>query len=371
MLGRPALAPLLATAAAVLGLAAAHGQDLTNPLSSSQVACFERQLAALAERTAARLGGPIDPGVPSSEPSTLLLATTSPGAFMGLLVSNQWTRNGAVGDPLRPAVPPELHLAFNVHSDVRQELLNPQRPPLPQIVVAREPSASNLVPPDAGLERTVALNPTLGPAAEADLAEINNLPLPALGEPYNGFRESATKPGRGLILDGLTEPCHDGLTAFDRKVFSILERTLRPFPSRLVPPDRPGGSDRLQVGDADVAIYRGVGSRVYRLDVYPFSNEAASSQRLALEITVEHTAEGELTTGSIAILPVCAVGQPGGCTVPGSATVIVYVAPPVFGGHEFWRLDDPAVAKITFTPGGAIPFPVPVDWAALLADTAW
>jgi hypothetical protein len=318
----------------------------TNPLTPAEVGCNQTQLARLLARMDA--GG-----------QELLVAYGDGGSFYeGLGVVGQGVFSGQLT--------PEYDLAFHLTPSLRELLLNPARAPLPQISLTREDSASNLVRPTNPHALTVRLNPQL-PGAPGALLAINNLEIPAGGAPYNGFLGTSAGPGRGLALDGLVDSCHLKLTAFDHRIFSLLERLVRTSALLFL-----GGEDYNSI-ITSVTIFRGADPHTYRVDLY-LGSPNRLDQRMAVATRIDWDEQGRLTTGRMEVLPVCAVTGDPECTgdeVGIYDQVTVRLIPPVLPGSQTWSETDPRLRKIVGGVGQSHPTPVDVDFAALLVGTAW
>jgi hypothetical protein len=348
------LVPLLLSTAAAL----AQPAPLTHPLTPEEVACNQAQLTRLLNRLFLR------PLVPTLFHSNEIVVTYSNerAFYEGLGIFPQ--AGISSGGPT-----PEYELAFDLNPSLRDLLANPARPPLPQISLSREASASNFVKPTNPHALTLLLNPLLsGTPSEADLLVVNNLEVPAVGQPYNGFRETSAGPGRGLTADGLLDPCHLDLTPFDRRIFALLERMVRTSADLFT---------RATSGplDTQVAIYRGEDPHTYRVDLAPTGSVSLPTvdPRMAVAIRVDWDAEGRLTTGHMEVLPVCATPGQLDCTgqnLNRFYNVTLQLIPPVFPGAQIWSDTDPRV-KSVIGGVGQIPVPVDVDFAALLSGTAW
>jgi hypothetical protein len=348
------LALLLLSPAAAL----AEPAPRTHPLTAEEVACNQAQLNRLLNRLSLRAS------VPDTTSHTRELAVTysdERAFYEGLGIVGQ--------DFFSGQLTPESELAFNLNPSLRDLLANPARPPLPQISLSREAAASNFVKPTNPHAFTLLLNPRLsGTPSEADLLLVNNFEVPAVGQPYNGFRETSAGPGRGLAADSLLDPCHLDLTPFDRRIFALLERMVRTTADLF-------SRATLSRFDTQVAIYRGEDPHTYRVDVAPLGSVSlpAEDPRMVVAIRIDWDADGRLTTGHLEVLPVCAT--PGGMDCSGQnlnrfSDVTLRLIPPVFPGFQTWSDRDPRVKSVTGGTG-RVPVPVDVDFAALLSGAAW
>jgi hypothetical protein len=288
-------------------------------------------------------------------PTNLLVSySNSYGFYDGLLGTDEKIRL-SIGE-IPPVVPYEHYLTFNINPSIRTLLLNPARPELAQISLNREQSSSNFVTPGGYFDLTLTLDPTLG---GGDPLVINNFEEPLPGEPYNGFLANSTKPGRGLIADGLLTPCHQKLTDFDRHVFSILQRMVR-------------GGDASVSGSPDMefSIFRGESPRVYRINFYPVFEGFVTGPRMAVELEISWAPEGKLMSGNLVALPGCALENQRGCTTSDRGALVVFLIPPVFGGSERYpgNATQNGVAYVWYE-GPSVPRTVNLE--ALLAHTTW
>ncbi len=351
----------IAVLAITLLLPGAAKADITIPLTAEQVACDQAQIERMLGRMRAtalliRFGYDL--------PTALFLSrSASTSSYEGLALANQFLRI-TDGSPADPVPPPEQHLAFHLNPNVRELLLNPARPPVGQVSLNREQSASNLVPPGGLTEVTLSLDPTLPGNPDPDLLVINNLEVPGVSNPYNGFLSNSTKPGRGLAADNLLVPCHTDLTAQDRKVFLVLPRMLR------IRAELRNGHEP----DIEAAIFRKEDAHTYGVEIDFFDLSALGGGVLghvALELVVSWSPDGHLTSGTIRVLPYCANGETQGCTQVGQISTRVLLVPPVFAGNTKWNENDPRVVSLFFGSLSPIPAPAAVNFEDLLKDTTW
>ena len=331
----------------------ATAAKLTQPLTADEVACNEQQLERLLQRMNA--GKERYWPLPQLPTSLLVSYSNSTGFYDGLVATSQGFRLDIGGNP--PTLPFEHYLAFNINPSIRTLLLNPDRPELAQVSLNREQSSSNFVVPGSYFELVLTLNPTLG---EGDSLVINNFEEPELGVPYNGFLSNSTKPGRGLIADGLLTPCHQKLTDFDRHVFSVLQRMVR-------------GRDEAAFlrPDMKFSIFRGEDPQAYRINFYPiYDHFEPPGGRMAVELNVTWTPEGKLTTVVMRALPACSFTGQLACTAIAQITPLVFLIPPLLGGQELYSgsADENGVVFIWYEGPSA---PVTIDLAALLTHTTW
>jgi hypothetical protein len=247
----------------------------------------------------------------------------------------------------------ERYLAFTITGATHSLFLNPARSPLPQVTLTRERSESNLVQPGGYFGIELSFDAGL----RGEPLRINNFAEPGQGDAYNGFLASGTTPGRQLLQEGLLAPCHDKLTAFDRHVFAILHRVVRA-----------GAMDEFFAPDFEMAVFRGEDSHTYRIDFYPVYDEFESRGRVSAEVTLSWDDSGRLGSGEIRIFPACTVEGQRACSNLRNAGMVVFLVNPVFGGRESYSI----IQRAGFYLFGEDPSePRPLDFAALLANSAW
>lgn len=329
----------------------------TESLTTEQVACNATQL----DRMLSRMTAPTRVFHPIELPKTVFLTySNSVGFYEGLALTNQFLRSRTtVGEVPRP----EHHLAFHLNPDVRTLLLNPERPPVGQVSLNREQSASNVTSPGAPVEVVLTLDPSLAGNPAPDLLVINNFEVPADGQPYNGFLANSTKPGRGLSVDGLLSACHTRFSEQDRRIFALLQRIVR-FRGEL------NGALQDTLADVEVAVFRAEDERTYRLNATFLDPQAVAHGHLTLELRIESAEDGRLTVGTLTALPACTGASSLACTTTDLKVVTVLVAP-VLPGQDFWNDQGPEARRLFFDPTQPLPSPVAVDFEALLAGTTW
>ncbi|HBL27669.1 MAG TPA: hypothetical protein DD490_12600 [Acidobacteria bacterium] len=284
----------------------------------------------------------------------LLFPRGGSGSYEGLVATGEAVRLD-VGQ-----IPPdnffETYLSFGLESRARTLLLNPARPELAQVVLYRVSSGSNLVSAESWFNITLRLDPTLG---GGDRLIINNLVEPAVGASYNGFLASSTKPGRGLVADGLLTSCHDKLTDFDRHVFSILQRTVR-------------GNETTQFfePDMEVAIFRGREPNVYRLNFYPIYEGLEESGRMAVELRLSWDDHGRLLAAQSVVLAACSGPGEIGCTSWDRGSLFWWLFHPLFGGREYYDSERIQFGG-WFRSGEGPSTPRTLDLATLLTGSTW
>ena len=352
-----ALVPCLALAVlqVVLGPPPARAGDLL----SEDVLCNRAQLVGLLER--ARVRAPVEaPGNPARpRPTTLFVTYSSPyGFYQGLALDGPWHNLPGGGSSLMP----EYHLAFGLNPTLRTVLLNPERPMLDQIGLAREESNTTRVSAGSAHALTLTLDPTLAsalgtPPNPAALLEIDNLADGAAGR-----HSSDSKPGRGLAVNGITDLCPGRFTARDLEVFAILQRTLRV---------RAHGADFDD--DVEIALYRGQADGTYVAEIFAVDTGGAVVGSLALSVEIRLDSTGRLGPGTVRGLAACGPGSGPPCSDL-SLPFDVYLGPPALPGSEVFDPDGPDTVHLAFTPGGS-PAPgdvaSPVDFGALLDGSTW
>ncbi len=351
------LVPLALGAMATLALLAIvpARASTRSALEPEQVACNRDQLAALAART--RVSGP-DGEAPAVPQAVYLTYSNRYGFYEGMVVGLARFRdaNEPPVDPL-PTPGPEHQLGFHLNPSIRELLLNPLRIPLDQVGLARETSTSTLVAPDDPFAVVLRVDPSLstpGPGAKQTDLVIDNLFENATAG--GGPHPADTKPGRGLTVSGLTRLCHTRLSDVDRRVFAILQRTLR---AELYDP---ATAERY---DTRITLYRGTDPEIYRADIYVVDPKTGAMRPTPLEaeIRVELDETGRLAGGHLE-LPVHRL--PDDPAVVGSVTIVR----PLFGG-----VDDEYVPEVGFPVGGPLPGApssfYDFDWRDVLDGTAW
>jgi hypothetical protein len=338
----------LAILALLLATGLAGAQPLSNTLTSAQVACNETQLANLLNRLTLQGSGS------DSRSTTLLVSYSNPyGFFEGLAVVNQTPFSVASAGNTTP----ESFLAFSLNPSIRILLANPSRQPLAQVSLVREDTSSNFVGAGSAGVINLFLNPTLAADATSGRLAINN--VSASGNQCSQQLSADIKPGRGLVLAGLTAPCHTQFTDFDRTVFSILERTFR-----VSAPNNPSQ-------DFKVAIFRGEAELTYRIDVYLVgANGATTGGKVALLLTLTADASGNLQAGSLEVLPACTSALQGGCTTAANTNLNFYLVPPVFGGSQV-RLSTDVQTTLPLPANTTTATPATIDFGQILGGSTW
>ncbi len=300
-------------------------------LSPDRVACDEARLRGLLERLSVAARGSDPPAPPG-----VVLSFTRSGDFAGVAYTDLGGGGGA-----------ESQLTFSTNPEETPLLRNPERLPLASVSLSRNPPSSNLVPAGTPGELRLVLDPTLpgGPVQnQQGLLVIDNVDG-AAGTP------ASARPGRGL--GPVITPCHDLFAADDVQVFRVLQKVLRA--------GAPGAAT------VEIAAYRGEEPGIFRIDVYPLGPRGESLGRLAAELVVEWTPDGQLWTGEIRLLPRCGDGLVRGCTSVARPAVLELVEP-TFGAPE-----GPAPARVRLEASSGVDPPVTrrFAWRELLAGSTW
>ncbi|HSL83219.1 MAG TPA: hypothetical protein VLF66_10610 [Thermoanaerobaculia bacterium] len=362
--GARALRDLVRTPGAAAVLLAAGLAVLASPplpaqpgeLTEAEAACARARIEALAART--RVEG--ERGGEAGAPVTVLYAPGRGSDLNGTAFSNQWRRAGDPIAQLSASPPPltEAHLAFTV-TVLRETLLNPARTPLFQVGFAREASSTNLLDPGDPRAFQLLLNPTLSaePPAAA-LLRINDLALHAVSAV-----SSDSKPGRGLQVDRITEPCTGGYSDADLDFMgAFAQRLLRPVAWN-------GSVLSPRAFDVVGGVVREPEPGAYRVLLRALDPADGSLRgRLAARIEAPRTSDGGLGVGRVEILP---------SGTEGPARWALYAVPPVFPespdlAGRTWSPDAPGAARVAW-PGGdeEPPESAEVNWYLLLRDSAW
>ncbi|MFP3938761.1 MAG: hypothetical protein ACLF0P_00495 [Thermoanaerobaculia bacterium] len=346
-----------ASAAALAGilLLGSVGEARAGPraLSAAEAACTRSRIEALAART--HVEG--ERGGPAAVPVTVLYAPGRGVDLNGTAFTNQWTREGEP-DPTAAGTPGEAHLAFTV-TVLRRTLLNPERPPLLQVGFLREASSSNPVDPGDPRAFELLLNPTL--TREPDPASL--LRIDDLAPRAASAVTSDSKPGRGLRVDGITEPCTGAYSPEDLELMgAIAQRVLRPsaWNGSAVAPrafDVLGGVVR----DEEPGVFRVVLRAVDPAD-------GSLRGRLAARLEAPRTSGGGLSTGRLEILPE---------GTEGPARWTLWAVPPAFPEAPEpeaarWSPGAPGAGRVAWSPdGGGAPARTEISWYLLLRETEW
>jgi hypothetical protein len=338
---------LLGLTIALGGSPALEAQELTRPLTPEQVDCNALQLERLLYRSHVQ---PLRAGKLHS----LFVTYNEHSLFEGLGVSRAHPRR--IGGP-------EAYLAFHLNPDVRPHLLNPARPPLGQISLTREESSSNLVPQLVHDAMFLQVNPLAVVAGDPPWSAPGVLGINNFQPGAAGVLTSDVRPGRGLENDGLLTVCHTNFTAFDRWVFSLLQRMLVAESGTLI------GGGGPEPSDMEAAIFRGEDPHIFRINVYPAGARAVPGRwQAAAELRIDWTPDGRLTTGWLELLPLCSPSRQKPCTLLADLVQVhVALAPPAFNQERRQPRFGTGYTQGLTEPQGR----VDVDFAALLAGTAW
>ncbi|HVT58854.1 MAG TPA: Calx-beta domain-containing protein [Thermoanaerobaculia bacterium] len=293
------------------------------PLTIDDEICDEFRASGLLDRI--RVGAP-----QSNKPVGVNVAFTRSGDFAGIAYSG----NG-------PGTA-EHQLAFSTNPEETTLLRNPQRLQLFSISVTRNALNSDLVPHGDPDELAAAINPTNDPnVTGAALLTFDNV------DP-NG-RDSDAKPGRGLTP--LLSVCHGKLTGADVHLLRVLSKVARASAA---------------TGSAKLAIFRGAGSNVYRIDLYPLDSTGAATGRLAVTVSVSYDPAGNLASGAMHVLPRCGATLSAACTTSGPAELDL-VKPQPAGAFA------PPTPYRVFTLGkqGDGQPDATIDWKDLLNGSTW
>jgi hypothetical protein len=343
---------------ATLILAAAAGSDLAQAqgtLTAEHVLCEEQQIGRLARRMV----------IDNFDDSNLFLwrGGSGGGRFRGLAAFD-WRQ----GNPL------DFQLAFELSISGALDRLDPGRPLLPQGTLVRRDAATNLIAvPPSPFYLVNGVTVDLAPGEVDPFFARLSLRLQNLVQPEWG---RSVRSGRGIETDELFSACHDQLTELDEKLFLVLSRTLHIDGCFGISLDCPAG--------VKVTMFRAREPLHYRVNLVSYGLSECGDGRcygengpIALELSFEQNAAGQLTTGMARVLPVCTGDlrdEPPGCTSQEVADMKIYFLPPLTPGVEFhlpeafdiapfliWKfsLSDDNVTETT------------IDWAALLANTAW
>ena len=263
----------------------------------------------------------------------------------------------------------ERMMGFQLSVQEDQFLLNPDRPPLDQFLLARVEPQTNPTSIRCRLPDDHRLRLGMGPASQPFVTalEINNVSQVPAGRESQGAVPAASGASRNLRSAGLVDPCHDLLSDWDRRTFALLERMLRPH-SYFV--DTDGSASYF---DQEVAIFRGADPHTYRVDAYSIGKDATTGRGVAVgrssyELVIGWDEAGRWTTGSIRLLPACAAGQTHDCSTHADPAWI-FVYPPLL--PDFGLRGDPPNAVFVGRGLEGLPESAPVDWADLLSETVW
>ncbi len=260
-------------------------------------------------------------------------------------------------------------MGFQLSLQENQFLLNPERPPLDQLLLARIAPQTNSTSIQCLLPDDHRLRLGIGPEAQpfASILEINNVVQVPAGRVSQGAAASSSGASRNLSAAGLIDRCHNLLTGWDRRTFTLLERMLRPHGYFV---DSDGSASYF---DQEVAIFRGTDSHTYRVDAYSIGKDPATGRgmpvgRSSYELVIGWDDAGRWTTGTIRLMPLCIDTQARDCsTMEGPAWIFLY--PPIL--PDFGLRGDPPNAVFVGRGLAGLAESATVDWADLLADTVW
>ena len=299
--------------------------DTPVPLTAEEVACDRDRLSGLLDRLVL-----LTPN--GTKTAGINLSLTVTGDFAGIA----YTGNGPITA--------EHHLAFSTDPEVTTLLLNPERPQLPAVAMARNPVNSDLVAADDRDLLAVRIRPTLdsGTPPEDAFLVVDNLAGSA-------GRASQVKPGRGL--SGLLTACHrNRLVARDAHVVRVLSKIARL---------EVAGAARTQV-----AIHRAPQIDTYALEARAFDGAGRLLGIVAAEVSVTYATDGGLQTGTLRLEPPCS-GNGAACTSLDRPGTLLLVHPTFTG--QLWAPTQYRV-ELPAAPAGES---VAVDWTDLLAGTTW
>ncbi len=305
------------------GSASTSPEQGPGELATSQVACDGTRLEGMLDRLRVVAPGAAGRGVN--------LSYTASGDFAGIAYTV-----GAAGG--------ERQLAFSTNPEETTLLRNPARPQLFAVSVSRNVLNSDLVTGQtgsgAGLLK-VLLDPTRdGQGSDNELLLIDNR-----GD--GSSHPADAKPGRGLTE--LVAPCHTRFADADVHLFRVLSKIVR--------------AQAAGATATEIALYKGAGQNVYRIDAYLLTADGTSLGRMAAELTVGYNASGLLQTGTLKALPRCAGSVTTGCTSVDRAAEIFLVEPALSG-------PDTPVAGARVVSSGA-PTKATVSFASVLGGTSW
>lgn len=331
----------------------------SGPLTAEQVLCEEQLLDRLERRAALEGFGA----------SNLFFwrSSASGGQFQGLGL-RCWFCSGAA-----PGTRFEELLSFDLRLDSGLDRLSPMRPLIPQASLSRRDAASNRIEADR-LSFVAFLTLDLAPGS-VDPLVAPVLPLRISNQAGSQFGH-ADAPGRGIVTDRLTEVCHTDVTELDEKIFLVLSRTMRVDQSQ----NFGGGT----AGGTKGTIFRSREPLHYRVNLVSYGASECGEELcygengpIALELSFEQNDAGQLTTGTARVLPVCTGDlreEPPGCTSQDVQAMKIYFLPPLTPGVE---TQSPEVVEAApfliwkFSLSDDNVTETAIDWAALLANTAW
>ncbi len=350
---------------------ATFSQEVAVPLSSDQVACDQRQLAGVLERMELLFeGGPVrgTSGLPTILASFGFGDVLVRGTEVRAELTSHFPPIRALSGDSDCLSDTERVMGFQLAVQPEQFLLNPERQPLDQFLLARIEPQSNPTSIRCTLPDTHLLRLGLGPTSDpfSSVLEINNVIQVPAGQPSQGAIPAASGASRNLRAAGLVERCHDALTAWDRRSFALLERMARSFSFFVA-------DETVFYHDQEVAIFRGTDPHTYRVDAYSIGKDPATGRGVAVgrnsyEVVIGWDAQGRWTTGSVRLLPRCTEGQTLDCSTH-EGPAWLWIFPPFL--PDFGLRGDPPNAVFVGQGLPGIPSSASVDWADLLADSVW
>jgi len=304
----------------------------------------------------------VEPGAEALNPSLFLWRQASGGAsYSGLAVTDS-VREDSLGK-----IRDERQLSIEMVFGEKGDRLDPRRPLLPHVTIARRSQDSNLVVATSEPWMTI----TMEVAAIVEDPYVPKIPLAVNSLKTNsGRRQSlpaADALGRGLLLaDGLPRGCHAKLTAFDERIFRILSRALR-----LTKWFTLLGASPNDPTTWNIALFRGEDPHLYRGTILGYqrvrNNDGTTTffrfDPTALEFEIQWDAQGRLTDGEIRLFP-----------QPHTGRLSIFLLPPMFPGRDQQREDTFAgkpFLRFDYTDAQSNIFTAPVNWRDLLADSSW
>lgn len=348
---------VLAFVAVTLGVSLLLVVGRRPPLTPEQAMVHAGRLAALAARTRVE--------APGSDAAVTVTYTFDGrcGDVAGLVVLNQWTRDGR-------AAPPETQLRFSLAVRHGRRARGPGEPAAAELRLVRDDAASDLLPapaaPAAGPEPTGGgeAAATTGdggswrPAAvSVSILPPGGLPPPVLAiDNLDGAGARAAAQAR-FPDPGLPAPADCLLTARDLEVLDLLARGLR---ARICEqPDIPGS----RCYDTVLTLYRAAPGGRYWIEVRALATstgERPAGMAAYLLDVVEN--RGRLWSGQLRV-----IRQRTDLGVPADL-FFVHPRPP---GTLLTPADPGGGAAPYRPPPGRPHAPVPIDFQALLGDTGW
>jgi len=338
--------------------ASSGATELPVALSPEEVECDRQQLEHLALRMVV---SEVEPGAEALNPSLFLWRQASGGAsYSGLAVTDS-VREDSLGK-----IRDERQLSIEMVFGEKGDLLDPRRPLLPHVTIARRSQDSNLVVATSEPWMTI----TMEVAALVEDPYVPKIPLAVNSLKTNSGRRqplsAADALGRGLLADGLTRPCHAKLTAFDERIFRILSRTLRLtrwFTLLGAGPNDPTAWNIVLFRGGDPHLYRGTILGYQRVRNDDGTTTFNRLELTALEFEIHWDAEGRLTDGEIRLFP-----------QPHTGRLSIFLLPPMLPGRDQQREGTFAgkpYLRFDYTDAPSNILTAPVNWGDLLANSSW